>query len=401
MSIAVLASRRLGSVVGIVLITTTLTAALPSASAGETTGQDAFARGLPASADNFPIAVWLQAPRNAVRYKQIGINLYVGLWQGPNEQQLVELEKAGIPVICDQNSFALENQDRKIIVGWMHGDEPDNAQALPGGKGWGPPILPEKIVEDYQRIRKADPTRPVLLNLGQGVAWDGWYGRGVRSNKPEDYPKYVQGCDIVSFDIYPAVHDRKEIAGNLWYVPKGVERLRRWTEGRKPVWSCIECTRIGNEKVKPTPHQVKAEVWMAIIHGARGLIYFSHQFKPTFIEAGLLADKEMATAVGQINRQVRELAPVINSHAAVEGATVRSASKEVPIAIMARRHERATYILAVAMREGSTTGTFHLPGRTGRGTVRVIDENRTIDMADGQWQDAFGGYDVRLFRIED
>ena len=31
----------------------------------------------------FPIAVWLQDPKNAAKYKAIGINLYVGLWKGP------------------------------------------------------------------------------------------------------------------------------------------------------------------------------------------------------------------------------------------------------------------------------------------------------------------------------
>ena len=67
-----------------------------------------------------------------------------------------------------------------------------------------------------------------MLNLGQGVAWDGWYGRGVRTNHPEDYAEYVRGGDIISFDIYPAVHDKPAVAGKLWYVARGVERLRGW-----------------------------------------------------------------------------------------------------------------------------------------------------------------------------
>src|SRR5436305_1582599 len=107
------------------------------------------------------------------------------------------------------------------------------------------------------------PDRPVLLNLGQGVAWDGYYGRGVRTNHPEDYPEYLKGCDIASFDIYPTSHEREEIAGNLWYVPHGVDRLRRWAGGRKDVWCCIETTRIDNERRKPTPREVRSEVWMA------------------------------------------------------------------------------------------------------------------------------------------
>ena len=79
-----------------------------------------------------------------------------------------------------------------------------------------------------KRIQAADPSRPVMLNLGQGVAWDAWHGRGVRTNHPEDYIEYVKGCDIASFDIYPAVSMRKQTAGKLWYVGRGVARLCTW-----------------------------------------------------------------------------------------------------------------------------------------------------------------------------
>src|SRR6185436_7271685 len=172
--------------------------------------------------------------------------------------QLVQLQQAGLPVICAQNRLGLQHKDNPIIVGWMHGDEPDNAQSLGQGKGYGPPILPEKIVRDYEAIRAADPSRPVLLNLGQGVAWDNYIGRGVRRNHPEDYPEYAKGSDIVSFDIYPAVHDNAEIAGKLEFVARGVERLVQWTRGDKIVWNCIECTHISNPQVKATPQQVRA-----------------------------------------------------------------------------------------------------------------------------------------------
>jgi len=129
----------------------------------------------------FPIAVWLQDPGNAAKYKAAGVNLYIGLWDGPTEDQLKKLKDAGMPVICSQNEIGLKHKDDKTIVAWMHGDEPDNAQSLPGGKGYGPPILPSKIAEDYKKLHDADPSRPVVLNLGQGVAWDGWIGRGRKT----------------------------------------------------------------------------------------------------------------------------------------------------------------------------------------------------------------------------
>ncbi len=358
-----------------------------------------FPKGLPRSPDFFPTAVWLQSPSNAARYKAIGINVYVALWQGPTEAQLDALDKAGMLAILEQSPRSLKFKDRPTIVGWMHGDEPDNAQSLGRDKGYGPPVAPAKIVAEYEAMRKADPDRPVMLNLGQGVAWDGWFGRGVRTNHPEDYTEYVKGSDIVSFDIYPACHDNKEVAGKLWYVPRGVDRLRQWTGGRKDVWCCIETTGIDNVRRKATPAEVRTEVWMALIHGARGLIYFAHQFKPNFIEAGLLADDAIAREVGAINRQIHDLAPVLNAPETPGVATVASSAKDVPIDILARRHKGETYVFAVAMREGETTGTFTLPGAKGDDRVEVLGEGRTIEAKGGTWTDRFPGYGVHLYRV--
>ncbi|HUT14237.1 MAG TPA: hypothetical protein VMY42_27375 [Thermoguttaceae bacterium] len=357
----------------------------------------AWENGPGTDADFFPIAVWLQAPRNAPKYQAIGINLYVGLWKGPTQEQLAELKKHGMPVICSQNDYARGHLDEKIIVGWMHGDEPDNAQSLGPGKGYGPPIPPETMIADYRRIKVNDPTRPVLLNLGQGVAWDGWHGRGVRTNHPEDYPQYAQGCDVASFDIYPAVHGKPEIAGQLWYVARGVERLRQWTAGRKVVWNCIECTRISNPNVKPTPQEVEAEVWMSIVHGSQGLIYFCHQFQPTFIEAGLLADPQMAEAVGRINRQIHSLAPVINGPTIERGATAEPTLGS-RIECLVKRTDEAIYVFAVNMERKPEKPEITVRGAKD-GTAEVLFEDRTVAVHNGRIVDQFAPYGVHRYKI--
>jgi hypothetical protein len=84
------------------------------------------------------------------------------------------------------------------------------------------------------------------------------------------------------------VHDDPEIRGKLEYVGRGVTRLIDWSHGEKIIWNCIECTHIGDPERKATPEQVRTEVWMSLIHGSKGLIYFVHEFKPVFKEAGLL-----------------------------------------------------------------------------------------------------------------
>ncbi len=367
----------------------------------EETAKSPYARwshGPDAGQDFFPIAVWLQDPSKAARYKAAGINLYIGLWRGPTEEQLAQLKEAGMRVICSQNAAGLRHVDDPTIAGWMHGDEPDNAQSLGAGKGYGPPVAPEKIVASYERIRAADPSRPVLLNLGQGVAWDGWHGRGVRTNHPEDYPEYVQGCDIASFDIYPVAHDRPQVAGKLWYVAHGVERLKRWA-GDRPVWNCIECTRISNKEHKATPHQVRCEVWMSIIHGSMGLIYFVHEWQPRFDESALLTDREMYEAVSRINHQIAELAPVLNSPTVTRVVRVESSNAEVPVATMAKKHGGALYLFAVGMRDGRTQARFTLQGLAGRKAVEVLGENRTLESNDGVFTDDFTPWDVHLYRV--
>jgi len=352
-----------------------------------------WTHGPPGDPAFFPVAVWLQNPSNAAKYRDAGFNTYVGLWRGPTAEQLDALKAAGIKAVCHQNGLALSRKDDPTIIAWMHGDEPDNAQAKQGG-GYGPPILPEKIVGDYKKIQEADPTRPVLLNLGQGVAWDNYIGRGVRRNKPEDYPEYLKGCDIASFDIYPAVHDHADIAGKLWKVPEGVERLRKWGDGRKIVWNCIEASRIDNEKVKPTAAQIRAEVWMSLIHGSTGLIYFVHQFKPRFLEASLLQDSELLAGVAAVNKQIQSLAPALNSPTIPDGVAVTS---DAPVDAIGKRQGDSTWVFSVAMRDQPAKASFVVKGT--KGTVEVLGENRTIPLKDGRFEDEFKPYEVHLYRV--
>jgi len=149
---------------------------------------------------------------------------------------------------------------------------------------------------------------------------------------------------------------------------------------------------------KPTPHEVRAEVWMSLIHGSRGLIYFVHQFKPKFIEAALLADPEMLTAVTAINRQIKELAPVLNSPTVPEAVKVNSTNEAVPIATMVKRHAGTTYLFAVAMRNAETQATLRSRGSKGRQLWQCLV--RADDHRKGRkvWR-SLRPWDVHLYRL--
>lgn len=351
--------------------------------------------------DFFPIGVWLQNPTNAAAYKKNGINMYVGIHGGLDQIKLDLLKKAEMKVICDQNNFGRANLNEPLIYAWMHGDEPDNAQLNTTTKKYDPCIDPEIIIQNFNQLKKNDSSRPVYLNLGRGVAVTNWIGRGTCTGNTNMYKishnGYLKACDIASFDVYP-VNSEGAVKDSLWYVAKGIDSLLQWSDHSKPVWCWIETTSIDEKSArKPTPQEVKSEVWMALIHGASGFGYFCHSFYPTFEEAGLLHDKNMIKAVKAINQQVNSLAPVLNSATTTDFASVTSSNISVPVDIMTKKHAGSNYIFAVAMRPGNTHATFDL--KKGK-KVEVVGENRTISIKNGKFNDYFSDHSVHLYKIK-
>jgi hypothetical protein len=359
-----------------------------------------FSHGPSSDPSFFPIAVWLQSPANAAAYAGVGINTFVGLYQGPTESQLSTLAAAGMPALCDQAGVYASHLNDPTIVGWTQQDEPDNAQP-DGMGGYGPCVDPSVIQGIYATFRAHDSTRPVYLNLGQGVAWEGWYGRGSAcAGRLDMYPQYALGADIVSFDIYPLNESDASVKGHLWLVALGVDRLREGTGYRKPVWNWIESTGIDDPANTPTPAQTRAKVWMSLVHGSAGIGYFAHVFSPGFIEAGLLANATTKAAVKAINAEVTLLAPVLNTASISNAATVVSQNAAVPVDVMVKRKGATLHLFAVAMRPGATRATFTL--REARdGTATVLGESRTVPVVGGSFQDDFAAdFAVHLYRLD-
>jgi hypothetical protein len=249
------------------------------------------------------------------------------------------------------------------------------------------------ILGQYEQRRAVDVTRPVFLNLGQGVINEKWPGRGEFCGKhPEHYAEYIRGTDIVSYDVYPVNSDLP-----LWHSAAGVDRLRKWAGYQKAVWNFIETTAIRG-KNKPTPDQIKAQVWMSIIHGSMGVGYFCHQFKPTEDAAAPLHDPVTRPALAAINQQIASLAPVLNTPSVANGVTVVSSNADTPVDTMLKRHAGGTYLFAAGGRPGATAATFTFRD-CGDLTAEVLGESRSVPVRKGVLEDRFSEYQVHIYRL--
>lgn len=73
-----------------------------------------------------------------------------------------------------------------------------------------------------------------------------------------------------------------------------------WLQSPKKAKQYLDAARIKDPIAKLTPHQVRSEVWMSLVHGSMGLIYFVHEWTPEFNESALLSDREMLQTVRAI-----------------------------------------------------------------------------------------------------
>jgi hypothetical protein len=414
-----------------------------------------YSLGPSSSPDYFTRAVWLQSPRRAAQFEAVGVNQYVGLWRGTvetergGEPKLPLLRQFKMPVMGDQES-ALGGPDAAkhlldpIINGWAQEDEPDNAQSAPGG-GYTDCIPPSAIISRYKAAKAADANRPVYLGVGQGTGFNAdncYYGRGETCcSAPRnfnDYPLYAQGGDILASDVYP-----ENDAHPLWWVSRTTDRLRYWSNYQKPVWQDIELVNFGNKSsVTLTPAEVAAEVWMTIIHGARGYMYFVHQFSPVEEEDSILHPEhaDVKAAVAATDAQVAALARVLNTPSVGNGVTVASSSPHAALNILLKRSGGCTFLLAVndglpqnqtpaadpvtessvfcrgsktcmepaatsggalsMLPAGATRATFTLRDFPAQAVAIVLGENRKLTVKHGVFSDDFAtSYAWHLYQI--
>ena len=350
--------------------------------------------GFPADANFFPIGVWMQSPIRAARYKAIGINTFVGLWEGPTEQQLAALARQDMYVVAEQNDVGLKSVNGHVIKAWMQQDEPDNAQPIGLGL-YGTCIAATEVTRRTQVIKAADPTRPVMLNFGQGVANEFWQGRGKCNGDYGYYDVAINGADILSYDIYPVGSNTPQVKGKLEYVARGVTNLiKRATPGQS-VWMALETTALDPAR-RPMPAEVRAEVWMALIHGATGILYFVHEFRPKIREDAIFRYPDILDEVTRTNHLIKSLAPVLNSPSL--NGTIRISSK-TPIATMEKVYENKLYIFAVAMQNYPSTVKI-MADDLHDATASVIGEDRSLTVSQGILEDNFEGYGVHLYEIE-
>ena len=237
--------------------------------------------------------------------------------------------------------------------------------------------------------RAADPSRPTYIQVTTSYIDGGDDYFYTLAEKQE----ICAGAGILSFDVYPLVLR----AGNVWDTYDEVEEARRYCKDSRPVMVFTETDHMNGGTIYPLPAQTTAEVWNAVIAGARGVEYFDQYSDindQSYTGDGHYPAGAMYNAIKDTDARITALAPVINSPFA-DGYVTASGD----MSVMAKYFDGHFYIFAIPHADGPHTTEFTLAGG-GAGTVAVLGENRTLKATDGHFSDSFANEDtVHIYEV--
>jgi hypothetical protein len=308
----------------------------------------------------FPRIVYGQCDWAYAQSLGAGVNLYMGSGCGTPWVQLGSLGGRAVSAIP---AAWKDVADGRGAIGWYHPDEADlhgPPEALPFHPPW-------------QRTH-----RVTFLTLS-GHVYSGSAGppggRGV-------YPRFVARADMIGFDLYPLqVWCRRDAFRAVYEAQRELVALA----GPRATYQWVEVGRMefcrGRPELDPTPLTVRAETWLAIAGGARGIGFFPDHWRP-----------DIAREIGRLSTEISALAPALLARELPAKASAG------PVRVGARRFNRATYVIAVNTSWRRVTASVSAPGL--RGVARVFGEGRSVPVRDGVIRDRFGPLDANVYVID-
>jgi len=226
----------------------------------------------------FPIGLY-DVPESALQQiAAAGFNLVVN--GGKDAPYLNRAEAAGLRVIPYIRLSKMAEDIARVgragaLFAWYLLDEPD-LNRMP----------PEEYSRLARQLRKLDQARPIYLTV----------------SSPGRYDDFMAECDIFAPNPYPIRHLDPE-KNDLRYVAAVLDFARE-TAGTRPVWAIIQAFWAEPWWMRnPTPQELRAMVFMALNHGADGIIYFSYKSG----DHPLTEHAELFEAIRHINGQLRAL----------------------------------------------------------------------------------------------
>lgn len=344
----------------------------------------------------FPIGVFGQPAESFPAWKSRGINtvLEVPMNHDPVAWDRAAQE-AGLRVIRRPLPNPRDDVGRTDLLAWSHWDEPDAAGRAPA---WTP--LFERTFAEWRQI---DPARRVFINFaGPDITWFTTRTDDYSRQYAAYYPRLIATADWIASDIYPSGgwlnEAHRSRRGDVTLIAEPMRAIRRLTD--KPQFVFIEASEIERGNVPdarcPTPEEMRAQIWYAVVHGARGVFYF-----PAVVGSGGFrfdgAPPEVVREMERQNALLREVGPALQGP--VDPPDV-NAKVPPPLVVGWRVHgDEATFIVVNPSRAPAPGSELRLERMGDPSSARVLGTDRSIPIRGGVLVEDFEPLDVRVLVV--
>ncbi len=253
----------------------------------------------------------------------------------------------------------------KNLLAWYIEDEPE-LRSIP----------PSFIWKKSFYIKFFDPYHPTLITL-------------VRENMAKDY---APSADIIMVDPYPI--PRRPVT----WLSESIDKIKKLFP-YKPVWAAIQAFDwsafpYGDEKRKwgrdPTYHEKRCLTYLAVVHGARGVFYFTFRSKNYFI----MKRKKNWEELKRIVKELKEVYPLLISPQ-VSSLKIDQGIHYVLRHVTEGKLRSGYYLIAVNTLKKRIKAKLKLPQIFS--SAREIFKGKEVMLKEGRLVDIFSPYEVRIY----
>ena len=342
-------------------------------------------------------------------------------WEGQKLADVIEPARAaGLQVMVPEPTMdeVRRYHDDPAIWGWYLDEEPSGR--------YKPDTHTAKLATFGQRraaIHAMDPQRPVF-SLDKPAMDD---GRRV------NWLRWINASDIVAYFNYPVLTaEPLRTLDTVRGIPRSLALAVKASAERKPVLLVVQNFTSTVGWAWPSPRDLRAMTYAALIHGATGIMYFAYDSfvtrdgevigmapepladygptpdfdnngKPPMLatEQDLAASRSLWHATLALNNELHALAPALLSPTAaadyevmVEGKAVSAA----PVRTILKEQDGLWTLIAVNLDDAALRARITFPVALQR-VDRVFDKDAPPVVRGGAIEDDFGPFAVRIYTI--
>ncbi|MDD2706612.1 MAG: sugar-binding protein [Verrucomicrobiae bacterium] len=288
------------------------------------------------------------------------------------KKYLDKAESLGIKVLVDVRICFFKQRNRELR------SKPDldslrqvieAAREHPALYGWylvDEPVGPKwqaAMAKVYEFVKRTDPNH-VAMSIVAQPCWVNYI---------------VDVVDVVMLDPYPIPRFPPSMVTDF------VEEGKKCVEQKKPLW--VVCQAFGGSEWferEPTPDEASCMAYLAVVHGAKGVGFFS--YKPMYIP--------LWERLGRVSGEFEELTSVILSPDIPREVSVSPSTLEV----LQKKHMGRTYLIAVNPGNEPVNAEFKSGGRMGE--IHVLFEKRGIPVeGKNSFRDGFRPFERHVYEI--